>query len=109
MKKLFCCPALELFHCLPLWKTVLFVSSRAFSLSTPTFLLSTPAENSEATWKKATKCNKIIYLNGETKNVFHSNKRVIRKPQIWESDLIFETITIQGPKGPTIKNRNLVK
>ena len=22
MKKMFCCPALELFHCLPLWKTV---------------------------------------------------------------------------------------
>ena len=40
-----------LFHCLPLWKTVLFVSSRAISLSTP-------VENSEATWKKATKCNK---------------------------------------------------
>ena len=58
MKKLFCCPALELFHCLPLWKTVLCVSSRAFLLSTPTILLSTPAENSEATWKKATKCNK---------------------------------------------------
>ena len=37
MKKIFCCPALDLFHCLPLWKTVLFVSS------------------SEATWKKATK------------------------------------------------------
>ena len=47
-----------LFHCLPLWKTVLFVSSRAFSLSTPTFLLFTPVENSEATWKKATKCDK---------------------------------------------------
>ena len=58
MKKVFCCPALELFYCLPLWKTVLFVSSRAFSLSTPTFSLSTPVENSEATWKKATKCNK---------------------------------------------------
>ena len=58
MKKIFCCPALELFHCLPLWKTVLFVSSRAFSLSTPAFLFSTPMENSEATWKKATKCNK---------------------------------------------------
>ena len=58
VKKLFCCPALELFHWLPLWKTVLFVSSRAFSLSTPTFLLSTPVKNSEATWKKATKCNK---------------------------------------------------
>ena len=60
MKKLFCCPALELFCCLPLWKTVLFVSSRAFSLSTPTFLLSTPVENSEATCKKATKCNKFV-------------------------------------------------
>ena len=34
MKKIFCCPALELFHCLP-----------------PLFL-STPVENSEATWKK---------------------------------------------------------
>ena len=62
MKKLFCCPALELFHCLPLWKTVLFVSSRAFLLSTPTFLFSTPAEKSEATWKKATKCNKHFCL-----------------------------------------------
>ena len=51
MKKTFFCPALELFHCLPLWKTVLFVSSKAFSLSTL-------VENSEATWKKATKCNK---------------------------------------------------
>ena len=58
MKELFCCPARELFHCLPLWKTVLFVSSRAFSLSTPPFLLSTPVENNEAKWKKATKCNK---------------------------------------------------
>ena len=71
MKKLFCCPALELFHCLPhrglkldlpLWKTVLFVSSRAFLSSTPTFLFSTPMENSEATWKKATKCNKNVLL-----------------------------------------------
>ena len=61
MKKLFCCPALELFHCLPLWKTVLFVSSRAFSLSTPTFSLSTPVDNSEAAWKKATKCNKQYF------------------------------------------------
>ena len=33
-------------------KTVLFVRSRAFTLSTPTFSLSTPMENSEATWKK---------------------------------------------------------
>ena len=62
MKKIFCCPALELFCCLPLWKTVLFVSSRAFSLSTLTFLFPTPVENSEATWKKATKCNKLILV-----------------------------------------------
>ena len=62
MKKTFCCPALELFHHLPLWKTVLFVSSRAFSLSTPTFSLSTHVDNSEATWKKATKCNKSTSL-----------------------------------------------
>ena len=71
MKKLFCCPALELFHCLPLWKTVLFVSSRAFLLSTPTFLFSTPVEKSEATWKKATKCNKSIF--GEMPKLFGHN------------------------------------
>ena len=57
---IFCCPALELFHCLPLWKTALFVSSRAFSLSTANFSLSTPVENSKDTWKKDTKCNKYI-------------------------------------------------
>ena len=62
MKKIFCCPALELFHRLPLWKTLLFVSSRVFSLPNPTLLLSTPVENSEATWKKATKCNKQRFL-----------------------------------------------
>ena len=61
-EKKICCPALELFHCLPLWKTVLFVSSRAFSLSTPTFSLSIPVDNSEATRKKATKCNKFYLL-----------------------------------------------
>ena len=40
---------------LPLRKTVLFVSSRAFSLSTP-------VDKSEATWKKATKCYKDSYV-----------------------------------------------
>ena len=60
--KKICCPALKLFHFLPLWKTVLFVSSRAFLLSTPTFLLSTLYKISEATWKKATKCNKALLL-----------------------------------------------
>ena len=69
MKKLFCFPALELFRCLPLWKTVLFVSSRAFLLSTPTFLLSTPVENSEATWKKATKCNKEFCQSSHFENM----------------------------------------
>ena len=51
MKKIFCCPALELFHRLPLWKIELFVRSRAFLL----------VDNSEPTWKKATKCNKSFY------------------------------------------------
>ena len=61
MKKLFCCVALELFHCLLLWKTVLFVTSRAFSLSTPTFLLSTPVENSEGLHgKKLQNATKLI-------------------------------------------------
>ena len=43
-------------------KIILLSSSRTFSLSTPTFSLSTPAENNEATWKKATKCNKQYNL-----------------------------------------------
>ena len=41
-------------------KNILLSSSRAFSLSTPTFSLSTPVENNEATWKKVTKCNKLL-------------------------------------------------
>ena len=41
-------------------KIILLFSSSAFSLSTPTFLLSTSVENSEATLTKATKRNKII-------------------------------------------------
>ena len=40
-------------------KNILLSSSRAFSLSTHTFSLSTSVDNSEATWKKATKCNKF--------------------------------------------------
>jgi hypothetical protein len=62
MIKIFCCPALELFHYLPLWKTVLFVSSRAFLLSTPTFSLSTPVDSSEATWKKLQNAKKDLYI-----------------------------------------------
>ena len=41
-------------------KNILLSSSRAFSLSTPTFSFSTPLDNSEATWKRATKCNKTV-------------------------------------------------
>ena len=44
-------------------KNILLSISRAFSLSTPSFSLSTPVENSEAKWKKATKCNKVPYLS----------------------------------------------
>ena len=62
MKRLFCCPALELFHCLPLWKTVLFVCSSAFSLSIPTFSLSIPVDNSEATWNRNYKMQQKIHF-----------------------------------------------
>ena len=90
MKKLFCCPALELFHCLPLWKTVLFVSSRAFLLSTPTFLFSTPVENSEATWKKATKCNKLLhcFLKFDKKEI-HVNS-IFLYPEIIDFDTLLK-------------------
>ena len=66
MKKIFCCPALQLFHCLPLWKTALFVSSRAFSLSTANFSLSTPVENSKDTWKKRYKMQQIYLTCSST-------------------------------------------
>jgi len=74
-RKPFHLSALELFCCLPLWKTELFVSSRAFLLSTPTFLFSTSLTNREATWKKATKCNKnffFIFLKRTSIQHFHS-------------------------------------
>ena len=59
---------------------MLFVSSRAFSLSIPTFLLSIPVENSEATWKKATKCNKCIYAINkcESELYFYANHSAMR-------------------------------
>ena len=86
MKKIFCCPVLELFHCLPLWKTVLFVRSRAFSLSTPTFLLSTPvADNSETTWKKATKCNKktdALKMKVNEKTIYFVSLEILDYPLV---------------------------
>ena len=43
-------------------KNILLSSFRAFSLSTPRFhCLSTPVDKCEATWKKATKCNKWTF------------------------------------------------
>ena len=42
-------------------KIILLSSSRAFLLSTPTFLLFAPMDNSEATYpEKTTKCNNLI-------------------------------------------------
>ena len=74
MKKIFFCPDLELFHCLPLWKTMLFVSSRAFSLSTP-------VNNSETTWKKATKCNKNCFLKPFAH--FAWLKNILQHSMVW--------------------------
>ena len=44
-------------------KNILLSSSRAFSLSTS-------VENSEATWKKATKCNKLIFFSTWNKHYY---------------------------------------
>ena len=52
-------------------KNILLSSSRAFSLSNPTFSLSTPVENSEARWKKATKCNKERFLHRRNRHWTH--------------------------------------
>ena len=54
---------LVLFSAMPykVWETIISALLH-FSLSSPTFSLSTPVENSEATWKKATmqQINKLI-------------------------------------------------
>ena len=53
--RMFCCIFGRYFYIeirLKYKKNILLSSSRAFSLSTPTFSLSTAVDNSEATWKK---------------------------------------------------------
>ena len=74
-------------------KTILLSSSRAFSLSIPTFLLSTPVENSEATWKKNYKMQKMSYdafldvFSKFSENTLSKNPQVVKvkagkKPQL---------------------------
>ena len=65
-------------------KNILLSRSRAFSLSTPTFSLSTRVGNSEATCKKATKCNKLKtlvnkseYYVGTWKNFVQNSESVL--------------------------------
>jgi hypothetical protein len=60
-------------------KQILLSSSRAFSLSTPTFPLSNPVDNSEATWKKVTKCNKQSYESGISCLKIRGSKKGIKK------------------------------
>ena len=59
-EKTFGYPALELFHCLPISKSAVC----QLHCLTPLFLLATSVENSEATWEKATKCNKVCTVWG---------------------------------------------
>ena len=66
---------------------MLFVSSRAFLLSTHTFLLSTPEENSESTWKKATKCNKTNYCQCLQTFLFIEKKFQSNSPWSGEQDI----------------------
>ena len=87
-------------------KDTLLSSSRAF-------LLSTPMENSEATWKKATKCNKHIpwqiseYINNSNKidiftlNMFclHGNhKKTMHKKWL----KVLGQIVMHNPSAPVI-------
>ena len=56
IKKLLCCPALELFCCLPP-----LVLTPTFLLSAPTFQFSTPMDNSKANRKKSYKMQQIKF------------------------------------------------
>ena len=70
-------------------KKNLMSSCRAFSLSTPTSSLSTPVNNSEFTWKKATKCNKkMMYKARKSKE-----QTVILFQFTWQNNvsLLFKT------------------
>ena len=104
--------ALELFCCLPLWKTELFVSSRAFLLSTPTFLFSTSLTNSEATWKKATKCNKRKLKNKQVCNQNWKSLTLKTKNQCnyqlyrGFGRYFFYIISIELPKAPKLRSHN---
>ena len=71
-EKTFGYPALELFHCLPISKSAVC----QLHCLTPLFLLATSVENSEATWEKATKCNKLVHHR--TSNFDHQS--LIRFP-----------------------------
>ena len=63
--RMFCCIFGRYFYIeirLKYEKIILLSSSRALSLSTPTFSLSTPVDSSEATWKKLQNAKKDLYI-----------------------------------------------
>ena len=62
MKKLFCCPTLEFLLSTPM------ENSNAVQLQS--FLVA--IEKNEATWKKATKCNKVMSLKAELQENYDS-------------------------------------
>ena len=67
----------ELFVHFAMRHPVLLSSSKAFLLSTPIFLFLpprfSPMNKSEATWKKATKCNKYIIQMDLNQKILHEN------------------------------------
>ena len=71
-------------------KNILLSSSRAFQLSTPTFLLSTPVDNSEATtWKKATKCNNYKFMIKFRNWIFSSARLVPIPGEFHKNSMVF--------------------
>ena len=75
MKKPLCCPALELFYCLPLWKTMVFVSFRAFSLSIPHFFVVYPFGKQWGYMEKSYKMQQK-FLHTRCSNNYKSSQRL---------------------------------
>ena len=70
-------------------------------MSTPTFPLSTPVDNSEATWKKATKCNKNYMF--QSLFFFRSFKaRSLQRQCMFEASDRMNHLKKPKPRGQTL-------
>ena len=92
LKKLFCFPALELFGCLPLWKTVPFVSSRAF-YCLPWIFCCLPLGKQWGYMEKSYKIQQRNWVGGVKKKAIFADFWWLGQkmcPKIFPTDFIFE-------------------